>query len=240
MNFVVTIDGPSAAGKSSTARAIAERLGVRVLDTGAFYRALGLRVLRAGIPLASANRIIESSRDARIEVTGSPSRSHVLLDGEDVSGAIRTPEVSEAASRVAAVPEVRRLLVRWQRAMAEAGPLVGEGRDLGTVVFPHADVKVFLDADLETRARRRHHELAARGIAAELDAVRADLGRRDERDRTRTDSPLRPAQGATIVDTSGMDMETQVRAVLDVIRAHPRCPAPAARPMPGGAGPATD
>ncbi len=238
MNFVVTIDGPSAAGKSTTARALAERLGVRVLDTGAFYRALGLRVLRLGIPMSSVAGIIEASRNATIEVTGSPSRGHVLLDGEDVSEAIRTPEVSEAASRVAAVSEVRRLLVRWQRAMAEAGPLVGEGRDLGTVVFPDADVKIFLDADLETRARRRHDELAARGIAARLDAVREDLARRDERDRTRADSPLRPAEGAAIVDTSGMDMEAQVRAVLDVIRAHPRCPAPAAPVSPGQRGPA--
>jgi cytidylate kinase len=235
MSFVVTIDGPSAAGKSTTARALAERLGIRVLDTGAFYRALGLRVLRLGISLSSVSGIIEASRDARIEVTGSPSHSHVLLDGEDVSEAIRTPEASEAASRVAAVPEVRRLLVRWQQAMAEAGPLVGEGRDLGTVVFPDADVKIFLDADLETRALRRHRELAARGISAGLDAVREDLARRDGRDRGREDSPLRPAEGATLVDTSGMDMEAQVTAVLDVIRAHPRCPAAAAGPASGRA-----
>jgi cytidylate kinase len=237
MSFVVTIDGPSAAGKSTTARALAERLGVRVLDTGAFYRALALRALRRGVPMSSADGIIGVSRDARIEVTGSPLHSHVLLDGEDVSEAIRTPEVSEAASRVAAVPEVRRQLVRWQRAMADAGPLVGEGRDLGTVVFPDADVKIFLDADLETRARRRHHELAARGISAEPEAVREDLARRDERDRTRTDSPLRPADGATIVDTSGMDMEAQVLAVLDVIRAHPRCPEAAPGKAPGRPGP---
>ena len=236
MNFVVTIDGPSAAGKSTTARSLAERLGVRVLDTGAFYRALGLSVLRRAIPFEDVQRVAEVARESRIDFSGSPSRAHVFLDGVDVTGDIRTPEVSEAASRVAAVPEVRRLLVRWQRAMAEEGPLVGEGRDLGTVVFPDADVKIFLDADLETRARRRHHELSARGIPAELEAVRDDLARRDERDRTRADSPLKPAQGATLVDTSGMDMEAQVRAVLEVIREHPRCPAPAAAAPPAGPG----
>jgi cytidylate kinase len=152
----------------------------------------------------------------------------VFLDGEDVSERIRTPEVSEAASRVAAVPGLRRLLVRWQRAMADSGPLVGEGRDLGTVVFPEADVKLFLDADLETRARRRCRELQSRGIAVSLDAVREDLARRDERDRTREDSPLKPAAGATVVDTSGMTLEQQVDAALTVVRQHPRCPQPAA------------
>ena len=237
MSFVVTIDGPSAAGKSTTARAVAERLGVRVLDTGAFYRALALSVLRRRVPLEDAQRVAEVARASRIGFSGAPSGMHVFLDGEDVSSEIRTPEVSEAASRVAAVPDVRRLLVRWQREMAAAGPLVGEGRDLGTVVFPDAEVKLFLDADLETRARRRHHELAARGIPAALDAVREDLVRRDERDRTRTDSPLRPAEGATIVDTSGMDMESQVQAVLRVIRSHPRCPvAPAGAAPPGATG----
>lgn len=227
MNFVVTIDGPAAAGKSTTARALAERLGVRVLDTGAFYRAVALKVLRAGVPLEDAAAIHAAASSSVIDFSGSPSRAHVFLDGADVTDAIRTPEVSEAASRVAAVPEVRRLLVSWQRAMAETGPLVGEGRDLGTVVFPAADVKVFLDADLETRARRRTRELQSRGIAVSVEAVREDLARRDERDRTRTDSPLKPATGAMTVDTSGMALEAQVAAVLAVVRSHPRCPSPA-------------
>ncbi len=228
MSFVVTIDGPAAAGKSTTARALAERLGVRVLDTGAFYRAVALRALRDGVPLEDAGAVHAAASASRIDFAGSPSRAHVFLDGADVTEAIRTPEVSEAASRVAAVPEVRRLLVSWQRAMAEAGPLVGEGRDLGTVVFPAADVKLFLDADLETRAQRRCRELQARGIAVALDAVREDLARRDQRDRTRSESPLRPAAGATVVDTSGMSLDEQVEAALAVVRAHPRCPEPAA------------
>ena len=227
MNFVVTIDGPAAAGKSTTARALAERLGVRVLDTGAFYRAVALNALRRGVPLEDDARVAEVVAGSRIEFSGTPSRSHTFLDGADVTADIRTPEVSEAASRVAAVKEVRRLLVRWQRAMAEAGPLVGEVRDLGTVVFTNADVKLFLDADLDTRAGRRCRELQARGLAVRLEDVRDDLTRRDDRDRTRADSPLRPAEGATIVDTSGLDLEGQLEAVLRVVRAHPRCPAPA-------------
>jgi len=159
-----------------------------------------------------------------IDVSGSPSASHVFLDGEDVTTAIRTPDVSEMSSRVAAIPDVRRQMVAWQRALREKGPLVGEGRDLGTVVFPDAEVKIYLDADLETRALRRCRELHSRGIAVTLEAVREDLARRDERDRTRADSPLRAAEGARVVDTSGMELEEQVRTVLDLVTARPDCP----------------
>lgn len=219
MSFVVTIDGPSAAGKSTTARRVAERLGFLYLDTGAFYRALALKALREGLRPEEAEGLAAMARGTAIDFTGSPAAAHVFLDGEDVSAEIRTPAVSEMASRVAAVPEVRRLLVAWQRALRARGPLVGEGRDLGTVVFPDAEVKVYLDADLETRARRRCRELHARGIAVELEAVRDDLARRDERDRTRADSPLRAAEGAIVVDTSGMELEEQVKAVLDLVTA---------------------
>lgn len=219
MSFVVTIDGPSAAGKSTTARLVAERLGFLYLDTGAFYRALALKALREGLRAEEAGGLAAMARATAIDFTGSPAAAHVFLDGEDVTAEIRTPAVSEMASRVAAVPEVRRLLVSWQRALRARGPLVGEGRDLGTVVFPDAEVKVYLDADLETRARRRCRELHARGIAVQLEAVRDDLARRDERDRSRADSPLRAAEGAIVVDTSGMELEEQVKAVLDLVTA---------------------
>jgi len=219
VSFVVTIDGPSAAGKSTTARLVAERLGFLYLDTGAFYRALALKALREGLRPEEAGGLAAMARGTAIDFTGSPAAAHVFLDGEDVTAEIRTPAVSEMASRVAAVPEVRRLLVAWQRALRARGPLVGEGRDLGTVVFPDAEVKIYLDADLETRARRRCRELHARGIAVELEAVREDLARRDERDRTRADSPLRAAEGAIVVDTSGMELEEQVKAVLDLVTA---------------------
>jgi cytidylate kinase len=230
MSFVVTIDGPAAAGKSTTARAIAQHLGWRYLDTGAFYRAIALKSLRAGgVPDdASAGAL---ARGSRIDFSGDPARAHVLLDGDDVSVAIRTPEVSEEASRVAAFPSVRQLLVGWQRSLREREPLVGEGRDLGTVVFPDAEVKLYLDADLDTRARRRYAELQHRGIPATLEAVREDLRARDDRDLNRPDSPLMQAEGAVRLDTSGMDVERQVEAALDVIRAHPDCPATRPRPI---------
>jgi cytidylate kinase len=223
VSFVVTIDGPAAAGKSTTARAIAQRLGWRYLDTGAYYRALAWKGLRTGMPAddAAATRL---AADTRIEFSGDPERAHVLLDGEDVTERIRTPDVSEGASRIAAFPGVRRLLVEWQRSLREKEPLVGEGRDLGTVVFPDAEVKLYLDADLDTRAERRHRELARRGTPAEWTAVREEMRARDERDRSRADSPLKPAADATVLDTTGMDLDTQVEAALAIVRQHPRFP----------------
>jgi len=224
MSFVVTIDGPSAAGKSTTARLVAERLGFVYVDTGALYRAVALRVIEEAIPVDDVAAIELSLRGTQLELSGSPAQPQVWLDGRDVAREIRTPEVSELSSRLAALPVVRRRLVEFQRALRERGPLVAEGRDLGTVVYPDADVKIYLDADLDTRARRRHRELQARSIFTSLDDVRADLERRDHRDRTRADSPLRPAEGATRVDTSGLDIEGQVEAVLEAVRSHPRCP----------------
>jgi cytidylate kinase len=230
VSFVVTIDGPAAAGKSTTARAIAQQLGWRYLDTGAYYRALALKALRLALALDDASAA-QLARGTRIEFSGDPALPHVLLDGTDVTDDIRTPEVSEAASRIATFPAVRRKLVEWQRALREREPLVGEGRDLGTVVFPDAEVKLYLDADLGTRAQRRFTELVLRGITARLEAVRAEMGARDERDRSRADSPLKPAPDATVVDTSGMDIAQQVAAALAVVRAHPRCPAAGRGPI---------
>ncbi len=229
MSFVVTIDGPAAAGKSTTARAIAQRLGWRYLDTGAYYRALALKGQRQGL-LFDDEAATRLARETRIEFSGDPVRPHVLLDGEDVTDSIRTPDVSEGASRVAAFPGVRRLLVEWQRSLREREPLVGEGRDLGTVVFPDAEVKLYLDADLDTRAARRFAELKRSGLHALPEAVREEMRSRDERDRSRADSPLKPAPDATVLDTTGMDLERQISAALAVIRAHPDCP-------PGAAGP---
>ena len=230
MSFVVTIDGPAAAGKSTTARAIAQRMGWRYLDTGAYYRALASKALRLEVPLEN-HAAARLAGETRIEFSGDPASPHVLLDGADVTDAIRTAEVSEGASRIAAFPGVRRLLVEWQRTLREREPLVGEGRDLGTVVFPDAEVKLYLDADLDTRAQRRFTEMVLRGLTARLDAVRAEMKSRDERDRSRADSPLRPAPDAIVVDTSGMDIEHQVSAALAVIRAHPRCPPPTRKPI---------
>ena len=224
MSFVIAIDGPSGAGKSSTARAVARRLGILFLDTGALYRALALRALNLGVPPHDEAAVAACALEARIDLTGAADDTHVLLDGVDVSRDIRTPEVSEMSSRLATLSGVRRHLVDVQRGFAERGPVVAEGRDLGTVVFPQAQIKVFLDADLETRAERRARELQARGIAVSRDEVRSDLMRRDERDRGRRDSPLREAEDSHVIDTTGMGLEGQIEAVLGLVRGHPDCP----------------
>ncbi len=224
MSFVVTIDGPAAAGKSTTARAVASALGFLYLDTGAFYRALAYKALEQGIAPDDDEALATCLENTKLDLSGAPDEAHVWLDGEDVSDRIRTPAVSEMASRLAARPAVRRRLVEIQRALRERGPLVGEGRDLGTVVFPDAEVKIYLDADVETRARRRSRELHDRGIPMAVDAVKTELERRDARDRTREDSPLQAASGALVVDTSGMDVDGQVAAVLDMVKRHPAYP----------------
>jgi len=234
VSFVVTIDGPSAAGKSTVAREVAERLGLLYVDTGALYRALALKLQRQG---GSPDQEVEVERmleGTLLDLSGSPEQPHVWLDGEDVSGQIRTPEVSESASRLAAMPAVRRRLIRFQRALRERGPLVGEGRDLGTVVFPDAEVKIYLDADALTRARRRACELEQRGLPVALEQVLAEIQRRDQRDRTRADSPLRPAKGAIIIESSGRDVESVVQEVLRAAQAREGCPPLALRePDPG-------
>jgi CMP/dCMP kinase len=235
MSFVVTIDGPAGAGKSTTARAVASRLGFLYVDTGALYRALALKVRNGGVPPDDLAAVERCARETQVALSGSPDHAHVWLDGSDVSEAIRTPEVSELASRLAAQSPVRRRLVEIQRALGERGPLVAEGRDLGTVVFPDAEVKVYLDADLDTRARRRARELERLGITVAIDQVRDELARRDERDRGRADSPLQIPAGARVVNTSALTIDEQIQVVLDVVRQHPACPAGTAGGPVGGA-----
>ena len=234
MSFVVTIDGPAGAGKSTTARAAARALGFIYVDTGALYRALALKILNEGVVPEDDAALESSLRPARLALSGSPDRPVVWLDGADVSEEIRSPAVSEMSSRLAARPLVRRQLVDVQRSLLARGPLVAEGRDLGTVVFPDAQVKIYLDADPETRARRRHDELLRRGLPVRLEDVADDLRRRDERDRSRTDSPLVPAPDAQVLDTSRMTAEDQVAEVLRRVRLHPECPGPTAEPDPTG------
>ena len=234
MSFVVTIDGPSAAGKSTAARAIAARLGFLYVDTGALYRALALKLLWQGDSPDLSAAVEQVLAGTRLDLSGSPDQPHVWLDGEDVGSQIRTPEVSELSSRLAALPVVRRRLVQIQRALRERGPLVAEGRDLGTVVFPDAEVKVYLDADALTRARRRALELQQRGLPAPLEQVLAGIQRRDDRDRTREDSPLRPAPGAIVIESGGKGAAEIVEEIVRTVRAHPGCPSGSAgRPGPG-------
>lgn len=218
---IVAIDGPAGSGKSTTARAVAERLGYLYLDTGAMYRAVALAFLRAGAaPTSEAAETLLPQ--LRLNVRYEDGAMHVLLGGEDVTGAIRTQEVGVMASRVSALPAVRERLVREQRrighAEAEAGGVVLDGRDIGTVVFPDADVKVFMVADARVRAERRLDELAARGDAAAFDEVLAEIEQRDAQDRAREVAPLRRADDALTLDSTRCAVDEQVAVVLEAIR----------------------
>jgi cytidylate kinase len=203
--MVIAIDGPAGAGKSTVARAVARTLGWTYLDSGAMYRAVALLVLAS-----PAREPVALARAARIDIGG----GRVLLDGRDVSGELRAPEVSEAASRVAADPEVRRALVRKQRGLIGEGDWVAEGRDIGTVVAPDAALKIFLTAAAEERARRRAAELGA-----DARAVLAEHALRDARDATRAHSPLRPAPGAVTLDTTELSVEEVVDRIVALARA---------------------
>lgn len=215
---VVAIDGRSASGKSTVARAVAVRLGFRHVDTGAMYRSVALAALRRGIPLHDADALAGLAASLEIDLRAAGEGSRVVVDGEDITEAIRAPEVSEAASVVSAVPGVRAALVARQRRLGEGGAVVVEGRDIGTVVFPDAEVKVFLDASLEERARRRQADLAARGVHADLDEVRRQQAERDRRDETRAVSPLRPAADAVVIDTTGRDALDVVEEIVRLVR----------------------
>ena len=217
MKFAVALDGPSGAGKSSVAKAAAARLGILYVDTGALYRAIGLAVLREGIAPGDTAGIVRALPGLTVTLRSGDDGQHVFLNGEDVSSAIRTDTVAGYASKCSAVPEVRAFLLELQRGLAREQSVIMDGRDIGTVVLPGAEVKIFLTAAEETRARRRFDELAARGEDVTLEGVLADLRRRDEQDRTRAIAPLRPAADAVLLDNSGLDLRQTVEAVLRII-----------------------
>jgi cytidylate kinase len=215
MFTVIAIDGPSGVGKGTVARALATALGCRHVDTGAMYRAVAWRCLQLGADLDDEDAVVAVARAAVLDVVG----SRIVIDGTDVSSAIRTPDIDRATTRVARLPRVRAELVRRQRAMADAEPLVMEGRDIGTVVFPDAAVKIYLDASPEERARRRALDPAHTAAKTQdLAHIAEAMQRRDENDRTRAASPLAIAPDATVVDTTGMPLAEVVRAVLAVVR----------------------
>ena len=213
MRYVVTIDGPAGAGKSTVARLLAEGLGWRLLDTGAMYRAVTLAAIRAEIDMTSEDAL--GTLAEGISVRLPPGL--VLLDGQDVTALIRTIEVTRASRYLADSPRVRAQLVRLQREFAAENRVVAEGRDQGTVVFPDAYRKFFLTATTAERARRRHTEFLARGEAIAIDDVERDLIERDERDAARVIAPMRPADDARIVDTTGLDLDSVVRLMQDTI-----------------------
>jgi cytidylate kinase len=216
MFTVIAIDGPSGVGKGTVARVLAAALGYRHVDTGAMYRAVAWRALQLGVDLDDEDAVVAVAQAAAIDVGG----SRVVIDGMDVSAAIRTPEIDRATTRVARLPRVRAELVARQRALAEQGPLVMEGRDIGTAVFPAAAVKIYLDASADERARRRAHDPAhSAAQTQDLAHIAEAMQRRDENDRTRQASPLSVAADATVVDTTGIPASRVVDQVLAIVRA---------------------
>jgi len=217
--LIVTIDGPAGAGKSTAARALAARLGFTYLDTGALYRAIAWRVLQAGVPADNVDRVCELFAATRVDFKQCSDRVRVYVDDVDVTDAIRTPAVTQCASQIAAFEPVRDLMVPRQREFARGQGLVAEGRDMGTVVFPEAQKKFFLDAGVEERARRRLAELEAKGATVDREKVLADIRERDERDTTREVCPLRQAPDAEYVDTGRFGVEEMVDYLANQVKA---------------------
>ncbi len=211
---IIAIDGPAASGKSTTARLLAKRLGYIYIDTGAMYRAVTLAVLQAGIDPHDTDAVAEKAAACKIELKIVDGVQHTFLNGVDVSARIRTPQIDQAISAIATNPRVREQMVTQQRALASAGGVVMDGRDIGTVVLPHADLKVFMNASLEARARRRLKEQGATDKNLTLAAIREDIRKRDHADRTRRDGPLLRAKDAHLLDNSHMTIDEQVEKIL--------------------------
>jgi cytidylate kinase len=211
--LVIAIDGPSGAGKGTVARAIAAKLGYRHVDSGAMYRAIGWRALQERLMLDDEHAVRQLAERSRIEVAD----TRVAIDDVDITRQIRTPEIDRAATAVARLPGVRAVLVQRQREMAAGGGIVMEGRDIGTVVFPNADVKIYLDASAEERARRRASDPNHTGVPAAVADVATLLSQRDEIDRTRAASPLYAAPDAAVIDTTGKSVAAVVEEVLAVV-----------------------
>jgi len=220
--LIITIDGPSGAGKSTLAKRLAKDLGYIYLDTGAMYRALALKVLRQGVDLAHDAGLAELVKSTEIDLRPQGDGLVVILDGRDVAAEIRTPEVSQMASRVSALGVVRARLLELQRSVARRGSVVAEGRDIGTVVFPQAEVKVFLDASVRERARRRYEELKSAGRPVDFDETLRELEERDQRDSERELAPLRKAVDAIEIDSSSANADQVAAMVLAEVRRRER------------------
>lgn len=215
---VVAIDGPSGVGKSTLGKELARRFGYLYIDSGAVYRAIGRKALERGVPLGDHERLAELARTSEIRLEGDPDNLKVFLDGREVTSEIRLPDASRASSVVAAIAGVREAVVDKLREMARAGGVVMDGRDIGTKVFPDAQVKLFLEASLEERAMRRWREEQARGREGTLEQVRLELEERDRRDRERSSTPLVKAGDALLIDTSGIAMNRVVELVLEIVK----------------------
>ena len=216
--IIVAIDGPAGAGKSTIAKHLARHFGLLNLETGAMYRAFALKALRSGMPLDDTLVLESLAAETQIRLEPGAEENRVLLDDEDVTGLIRNQTVTDAASRVSVFPAIRAWMVRLQQEMGSAGGVVMEGRDIGTVVFPNAEAKIFLDAAPEVRGMRRFEQLGP-APAVQPEEVLRDLHARDERDRNRVDSPLKPAADAVLLDSTHMTLEEAVKAAEDIVAA---------------------
>lgn len=217
--LIIAIDGPAGAGKSTIASALAKHLGYTNLETGAMYRALALKALRASIGLGDEEGLYQLALQSRIELEPTPDGNRVLLDGNEITTAIRTQEVSEAASQVSVHPKVRVWMVDRQREMGAGGGIVMEGRDIGTKVFPAAEVKIFLDANPDVRAQRRVvQNIEKLGASKSAEEIAAEMRQRDQRDSTRAASPLVPAPDAVMLDSSGLTIEQVIERAMEIVR----------------------
>ncbi len=217
--FKIAIDGPAGAGKSTIAKLAASELEIVYVDTGAMYRAIGLACIRAGInPDKDVARVELLLPEINVEIAHSEGGQSVFLNGEDVSVEIRLPEVSVAASDVSRIPSVRAKLLELQRGLAEKTDVIMDGRDIGTVVLPDAQLKIFLTASVEERAMRRFRELCEKGVECDFDSVKSDMEYRDKNDSEREIAPLRPAEESIIVDTTGKTLEESVQWIMQIIR----------------------
>ena len=216
--FSIAIDGPAGAGKSSVAKEAAKALGFVYVDTGALYRAVALYMLRHGITPSDAEAVEAALPAVTVDLRYEPDGQHVLLCGEDVSDAIRMPEVSTAASDCSAIPAVRKFLFSLQTGMAERYNVLMDGRDIGTVVLPHAQVKIFLTASAEERACRRCRQLKEKGVEADYEKTLREIRERDEQDMNRETAPLKPAEDSVLLDTSELDFRGSVERLLEIVR----------------------
>ena len=217
MSYAIAIDGPAGAGKSTIAKILAKDLNLIYVDTGALYRALGYGMLTRGSDPADEERVVAALEGLQVALAHRQGEQRVLLCGEDISDRIRTPEVSMAASRVSAIPAVRAFLLQLQRDMAASQSVVMDGRDIGTVILPQAEVKIFLTASPESRAQRRFLELKEKGIPTTFDEVLADMNKRDYEDSHRVSAPLRQAEDAVLADTSELTLEQSVALLKDIV-----------------------
>lgn len=211
---IVAIDGPAGAGKSTVSHAVAERLGFQYLDTGAMYRAATWWALHARTNMHDTNAIIECMRSLSLTMTETSGHLRVRVDGHDITDEIRSPEVTESIRKLDAIPDVRNQLTQMQRQIASQGPTVAEGRDMGTVVFPRAKSKFYLTASIRIRAERRSRDLAAKGYNTDVDALQAEIRRRDENDASRKTAPLKMAEDAHPIDTTHMTVDEVVETIV--------------------------